>query len=225
VGISTGDVLPFAIGIAISPIPIIAALLVLFTPAARQNGLAFLVGRITALAAITAIALLVARIAGADTDEEASDVVNWIKVAFGIVLLALALRQWQQRPSEDEEAALPAWMTAIDSFNPVRSFGAGVVVTAANPKDLILAGSGGATIGQSALSAGGTAVVVVLFIAVASISITLPVAAYLLGGDPVKKTFDGWKVWLTRHKSAVVAVLFLVFGVVLFSNGLRGLYA
>jgi hypothetical protein len=41
----------------------------------------------------------------------------------------------------------------------------------------------------------------------------------------MKQTFDGWKVWLTRHKSAVVAVLFLVFGVVLFSNGLRGLYA
>jgi threonine/homoserine/homoserine lactone efflux protein len=65
-------------------------------------------------------------------------------------------------------------MAAIDSFTPVRSFGAGVVVTAVNPKDMILAASGGATIGQSALSAGGTAVVIVVFVAIASISVTMP---------------------------------------------------
>ena len=44
-----GDFLPAAIGVAISPIPIIAVILMLLTPRARTNGPAFLVGWIVAL--------------------------------------------------------------------------------------------------------------------------------------------------------------------------------
>ena len=34
---------------------------------------------------------------------------------------------------------------------------------------------------------------------------------------------DDWKAWLSTHNAAVMAALFLVFGFVLFSQGLRGL--
>ena len=35
-----------------------------------------------------------------------------------------------------------------------------------------------------------------------------------------RDVLDGWKTWLSAHNAAVMAVLFLVFGVVLFSQGL-----
>jgi len=60
---------------------------------------------------------------------------------------------------------------------------------------------------------------------VASASIAVPVVFYLVGGERAAAVLDGWKTWLTAHNGAVMAVLFLVFGVVLFSEGLRGLTA
>jgi hypothetical protein len=43
-GQAIGEVIPFAVGIAISPVSIIAVILMLFSPRARVNGLFFLVG-------------------------------------------------------------------------------------------------------------------------------------------------------------------------------------
>jgi Sap-like sulfolipid-1-addressing protein len=50
-----------------------------------------------------------------------------------------------------------------------------------------------------------------------------PPVAYLIGGERVTHVLDGWRAWLSEHNTAVMAVLFLVYGAVLFSQGLRGL--
>jgi hypothetical protein len=60
---------------------------------------------------------------------------------------------------------------------------------------------------------------------VASLSIAVPVVFALAGGERAAHVLDGWRTWLAAHNSAVMAVLFLVFGVVLFSQGLSGLTA
>jgi hypothetical protein len=39
-GAAIGDILPLAVGVAISPVPVIAIVLMLGTPRARSNGLA-----------------------------------------------------------------------------------------------------------------------------------------------------------------------------------------
>lgn len=54
-----GSVLPTAVGIAISPIPLIAVILMLMSPRPRQLGLGFLVGWLLGvLVATTAFTLL-----------------------------------------------------------------------------------------------------------------------------------------------------------------------
>jgi hypothetical protein len=47
------------------------------------------------------------------------------------------------------------------------------------------------------------------------------VALYLLGGQRAAAMLDGWKGWLSTHNDAVMAVLFLVFGVVLVGEALQ----
>jgi hypothetical protein len=59
-----GELLPLALGIAISPIPIIAIILMLITPKARSNGLAFLGGWMVGILAVGGLALVVANGAG-----------------------------------------------------------------------------------------------------------------------------------------------------------------
>ena len=48
-GTGISEVLTFAIGVAISPVPIIAVILILFAPRARLNGPAFLLGWVVGL--------------------------------------------------------------------------------------------------------------------------------------------------------------------------------
>ena len=60
-GGAIGEMLPLAIGIAISPLAIVAVILILTTPQARTNGLAFLGGWLLALAVVGGVALVVDR--------------------------------------------------------------------------------------------------------------------------------------------------------------------
>src|SRR3954453_2433656 len=122
-----GQVLPFAVAVGISPIPIIAVVLMLGTPRARTNGPAFLVGWLVGLAGVGVVVLLVAKGAGADDDGGTSSGVGWGKIALGVLLLVLAPRQWRGRPRGEQPAELPNWMQAIDQFTPVKALGIGVV--------------------------------------------------------------------------------------------------
>lgn len=58
-GEAIGDILPLAIGVALSPVPIIAIVLMLGTPRARVNGPAFAVGWLAGLTVVGTIVLLV----------------------------------------------------------------------------------------------------------------------------------------------------------------------
>ena len=92
---------------------------------------------------------------------------------------------------------------------------AGVVLSAANPKNLILAAGAGATIAEAGLSGSDDAVVVILFVLVASVTIAGAVLVYLFGGEKAQHVLDGWKAWLGEHNAAVMTVLLVVIGSVL----------
>ena len=215
-----GDILPLAIGIAISPLPIIAVILMLFSNRARSNGPAFLVGWVFGVAAVTVVVLLLADAGDVATDSGAADGVAWGKLLLGLFLIHLGLRQWRNRPKAGEQAAMPKWMEAIDGFTPVKALGTGVLLSAINPKNLILAAGAGAAIAQAGLSGNEDAIVVILFVIVASVSIAVPVLVYLFGGDKAQHVLDGWKAWLGEHNAAVMTVLLVVMGSVLLGKGL-----
>ena len=102
-------ILTFAIGVAISPLPIIAVILMLFSQRARVNGPAFLVGWVLALAALSTVIYVVSHDGNvAQTSSTASDSVSWGKIALGVGMLALGATNWRKRPAAGEEAALPS---------------------------------------------------------------------------------------------------------------------
>ena len=59
-GEAIGQMLPAAVGVAISPLPIVAVVLMLVTPRGRVNGPAFVLGWMLGLAVVGAIVLGVA---------------------------------------------------------------------------------------------------------------------------------------------------------------------
>lgn len=219
-GQGIGEVLTFAIAVAISPIPIIAVILMLFSARARVNGPAFLLGWVVALAAVSTVVYVVSHDGNVATSSTASDSVSWGKIVLGVVLLLLARRNWRNRPAPGEQPPTPKWMANIDTLTPVKAAGLGVVLAAVNPKNLILTMGSAAGLAQLGLTTSDAIVATVVFVVIASLTIAGPVLYSLVGGARAKTSLESAKAWLGEHNAAVMAVLFLVFGVDLIAKGL-----
>ena len=84
-GEAIGQILAPAVGVALSPVPIIAVILMLVTPRARANGPAFVVGWLAGLAVVGVIVLSVA--GPSDASEDGAPA-TWVSI-LKIVLAAL----------------------------------------------------------------------------------------------------------------------------------------
>ncbi len=202
-------VLTFAIGVAISPVPIIAVILMLFSQRARVNGPAFLAGWVIALAALSTVVYVVSHDGNVATSSTASDSVSWGKIVLGVALLALARRNWRKRPAPGEEAAMPKWLASVESVSPVKAFGLAVLLAAVNPKNLILTLGAAAGLAQvQGLSTTDAIVAIAVFVVIASLTIAGPVLYALFGGEKARATLDSAKAWLDdaqrgRHGGAL----------------------
>jgi len=225
VGQAIGQFLPLALGVALSPVPIIAVILMLFSARAKSNGPAFLLGWLLGVGVVTGIALASSSAANVGTESEPSNAASWVRLALGVLLLLGAVRQWRTRPAPGEEAAMPKWMAGIDAFTAPKAFGLAALLGGVNPKNLLLAAAAGTTIGQANLSGGEVWLALAIFVVLASLTVAIPVVYYAVGGEGAQRTMNGWKAWLQHNNHTVMTVLFFVFGVVLIGQAIQALSA
>jgi threonine/homoserine/homoserine lactone efflux protein len=215
-----GQVLSFAVVVAISPIPIVGVVLMLGTPRARANGPAFLAGWLLGLSVVGVIVLLVAKGAGADDDGGTSSGVSWLKIVLGLVLIALAVKQWRGRPRGDQAGGLPKWMAAVDHFTAARAAAMGIALSAINPKNLLMTIGASVAIVQTGASTGDKFVALAVFVVIGTLGVGVPLALYFVMGERAAQMLDGLKTWLAANNNAVMAVLLLVIGAKLLGDGI-----
>ncbi len=213
-----GDLLGFSIGIAVSPVPIAAVILMLFASKARVTGPSFLVGWLTGIALVVTVVLFVPGLGG-DTGEP-STTTGVIKGILGLLLLFAAARQWMSRPGPGSETTVPKWMAGLDTMGGGGAFGLALALTVLNPKNLLLAAAAGAAIGAAELNTGETVLAVAVFTVVASLTIAIPVIGYLVAGERVQPALDNTKDWMIQNNTAVMSVLLLIFGVILVGDAI-----
>ncbi|WP_127817994.1 GAP family protein [Microbacterium sp. CPCC 204701] len=219
-GTVIGDILPLALGVAISPIPIIAAILMLLSPKARVTSVGFLLGWIVGIVvAVTVFTLLSSVLPGGDADDS-NPVKGVIRLALGLLLLLLALRQWRGRPKAGEEPALPKWMQAIDQVTFAKALGLGLLLSAVNPKNLLLAAAAGTDIGSAGLDTGSVVLAIAVFTLIAASTILIPVVGYLVAAERLKAPLASLRGWLAKENAVIMAVLLLVIGVNLIGRGI-----
>lgn len=132
-----GDIIPLAMGIAISPVPVIAAILMLLSPKARTTGVGFLLGWVIGIVVVVGVfTLLSSALPGAD-DTGSAPVRALIQLVLGVLLLLLALKQWRGPPKDGQSSSRPKWMQVIDTISAPAALGLGFLLSAANPKDLL----------------------------------------------------------------------------------------
>jgi hypothetical protein len=211
--------------VAVSPIPIIAVILMLFSPRARVNAPLFSVGWAMGLLVVAGIAYLVGDGTDVAGDEDASNGAFAPKAILGVLLLLLALRQWRGRPEAGEAPPSPTWMQGIDQFTPIKAFGLGAALAGLNPANLLLSIAAGTTVAQLGATGTDAWVAILVYVVLGTISIGGPVLYYFAAGKRTEENLNDLKVWLGANDATVTAVLCLIFGVSLLSDGLQGLLA
>lgn len=217
-----GDLLPAAAAVALSPIPIIAIVLVLDSARARVNGPAFAVGWIGGLTAVSVVVVLVAG-GASDPDSVAATGVNGGKAAIGILFLVMAARQWKKRPKKGETTEMPSWMATIDSISPVKALGLGVALSALNPKNLALTLAASASIAQAGLDATDETIAIAAFVVVGSLSVAGSVLFFLVAPRPAARSLGAVRQFMADNNATIMMVILLLLGLKVLGSALGGL--
>jgi len=219
-GAVIGEILPLALGIAISPIPIIAAILMLLSPKARVTSVGFLLGWIIGIVVAVVVFTLLSSILPEDDPNASKPIQGIIQLLLGALLLLLAAKQWRGRPKGDAKPALPKWMQAIDKITFPVALGLGFLLSALNPKNLLLGAGAGLAIGSASLEIGSIVIVIVVFTLIAASTVAVPVIAYLIAADKLRGPLDALRGWLEKENAVIMAVLLLVIGVSMIGKGI-----
>ena len=219
-GTAIADILPLAVGVAISVMAIIAVILMLFSKQARSTSVGFLIGWVLGVTVVATLVVLIANPAQQATGGEESLLYAIVHIVLGLFLLFVAYRDWKKRPKPGEVPEMPKWMSSIDSMTAGKALGLGALLSGVNPKNLALILAAGVAIAAAGLNSTQTIIALIIFIIVACCSVAAPVIIYLVMGDKATPMLNGWKAWLTHNNATVMTILFLVFGVSVLSKGI-----
>ena len=221
-GEAVGQSLPVAVGVLISPMPIVAVVLMLLTPRARANAASFLLGWVLGIGVVGAVVVLLAG-AATDDDGESPAWTAVLKLVLGVLLLWLAWRSWHGRPRGGATPPTPGWMRAVDAFTPVKAFGLAVLLGAVNPKNLLLVVSGAAAIAAATSSTSAQLGALAVFVVVASLGVAAPLVVYTVTGPRATALLDELKTWMVQNNAVIMAVLLLVIGAKMLGDGIAAL--
>jgi hypothetical protein len=183
----------------------------------------FVLGWLLGLAVVGAIVLPLAGAGGASSEGSPATWVSWVKIALGVLLLLVAVRQFRGRPHGDEQPQMPTWMATIDDTKPVAALGLAAVLSGANPKNLLLAVGGAAAIAGTGIPGGEQAIAYLIFAVIGTLGVGTPVAIYFGMGDRSEKLLAGLKNWMTAHNAVIMSVLCLIIGAKLIGDAISGL--
>ena len=214
-----GELVPLALVVALSPVSIIpAVVLVLHTDHPKPTGLAFMAGWLVGLAALTTIFVQVPHLIDG-IGRESPPWAPWLRIAIGVLLIALAAGRWLTR---DRTTRPPALLNRLRRITPASATLIGLGLVVANPKVLVMNAAAGLIIGTAAVGV-SVWLAAAFYTALAGSTVIAPVLAYVVAGRRVDPQLERVREWMLREHAAVTAVILLVVGVLLAYTGIRAL--
>jgi threonine/homoserine/homoserine lactone efflux protein len=217
-----GETLPAAMGVALSPFPVIAIVLVLGSPHAVRNGVAFMTGWLVGFGALAAIAFLAFDPAD-DPDSTGNLLIDLLRVAIGLAMLVRAVQKWRGRPRRGDEPEMPKWMAGIGDVSAPGALRLGVLLGGLNPKNFALLMSATSSIAELGLHGSDATAAVILFVLLGSSTVIGAVVVRAVGGDSAAEPLDSVKRFMIANNTVIMMVVLLLLGAKILGDGLAGL--
>ncbi|OHU31241.1 hypothetical protein BKG76_06125 [Mycobacteroides franklinii] len=211
--------IPLGLVVALSPITVIPAVLVLQAPRPRPSGLAFLAGWLLGLAALTALCVGATGLLGG-LHRSAPNWASWVRVVLGSVLIVFGIYRWLTRHHHTES---PGWMRSFSTIGPVRAAITGTALVVVRPDVLFICAPAGLAIGASGLDDADRWLAAVFFVVVAASSVAVPILAYAAAGHRLDDAMRRLKEWMEKNNAALMAAILVVIGMMVLYNGIHAL--
>jgi threonine/homoserine/homoserine lactone efflux protein len=216
------DILIPSLGIAFSPIPIIAITLVLGVPNAQKRGVFFTSGWILGLITICTILLLATNILES-TNSIPLIIESLLRIGLGILLLILAFKKWLNRPKNGEVPKIPKFLDAIGKANSRESLKHGFILSALNPKNVAFCLASVASITYLGLDKSINIAAISLFILFCSITILIPLFYYIFFTKSATKKLFSIKEFTIKNNTIILTIVLLIISLMLLKNGISGI--
>jgi hypothetical protein len=211
--------IPLALVIALSPLTIIPAVLVLQTPRPRPTSLAFLASWMLGLAALTAI--FVASSSALEGLRKSPPAwASWSRVGLGVALIGYGIYEWLNRHGHTEA---PRWMRPFVSLTPVRAGATGLVLVVIRVEVLIMCALAGLAVGGGDLGVAAQWIAAAIFVAVAGSTVAIPILAYAGAGHRLDDSMARIKDWMEQNNAALLAGILVLIGLLVLYHGVAAL--
>jgi len=219
-----GGLLPIAIGVAISVMPIVAAVVLMTSVGGTRKAWAFTAGYFVAVLGLTLLIVIVGQQADSGNgDGSGSGVRSGIQLLLGVGLLFLSYRNFRNRNIAATDDSGPAWLKTVDKVSVPAAFGLGAASGGANPKNLALIPGAAASIVGAGLTTAGLVTTSVIFALIGTCGVAIPLVIPLFAGEKKDEVLTSLREWLTRNSPAIMMVLLFILGWNLIGKGLSGL--
>ncbi|MDZ4168724.1 MAG: GAP family protein [Coriobacteriia bacterium] len=213
------ELLLAAAGVAFNPPAIIAA--IVLASSSRPKAMAFAGGWLAGLLAIGSVVMLVG-----DAGEllgEPSTLALIAKLVLGAVLVIWALAKWRKQSRASGADETPSWMGSLTGLSPPRAFVVAAAYAFLNPKTLAFVVAGVLTILGASSGVAVEWITLMLFLVLASLSVTLPVAFSVIAPHRSAESLAAARLWLGDNGSMVTAAVLAVLGALLLYSAIAGL--
>ena len=214
-----GALIPLGLVIALSPITVIPAVLVLQAPRPRPSGLGFLAGWVLGLAALTALSVAASGVLGG-LHKSPPTWASWLRVILGAALILFGIYRWLTRHRHTES---PAWMRSFASITPARAGITGAVLVVIRPDVLLICVPAGLAIGGSGMDVADDWIAAAFFVAIAASTVAIPILAYAAAGHRLDDAMTRLKDWMDKNNAALMAAILVVIGLMVLYNGVHAL--
>lgn len=218
------SLIPMALGLALSPIPIIAVILMLFSRRAKVNAPLYAATWVLSMVVIGSLAIFLLgdnEFVEQDTTKTGGSILVLI---IGALFMAYGAMLWMRRPRHPDHVKTPRWLEAIDDIPPILAIGFGLTGVLVNTKNLPLFLAAVQHILAANLGMMLSFIALAIFIAMASVTVVTPIVLFLTGNERMHTRLDALRVWLTHYNQAILAWVFLIMGGVMVLNNVAALF-
>ena len=215
-----GQILPLALAVALSTIPIIAALLILLSPAKPLVSVALLIGWAAGIALVLTILTIGVRLLPSSSPPRDDTVIGVVRIFLGAALIASSIVAWRKRPHRTAET--PRWMDALGRMKAAGALGFGFAL-ALRPKNLILSVAAAVVIGDASLKAPDVVVIILVFTVVGISTVAAPIVGHFSAPEKTRRPLNAARDWMTNNSATLMLIVAIVIGVVIVGSGISKL--
>jgi len=215
-----GQILPLAIAVALSTVPIIATILILLSGARPLVSVALLIGWAAGMALVLTVLVWGIGLIPPSTLRRNDTASALVRIALGTALFAYSVLKWRHRTKHPQST--PRWMDALARINTIGALGFGLAL-ALRPKNIILSIAAAVIIGDARLSVDDAFVVVGTFTLIGVSTVAAPIIGHFAAPQKTQTPLDATRRWIIDHSAAIMLTVALFVSVLIIGSGISKL--